>query len=182
VKRHHDHGYSYTGKHLIAVCMQFLSFSPLSSWWHAGRPGAGEAAEGSTSGSSGSRKKETVAWTRLFEISKPTLHDTLAPTRPHLLVFWNSATPWWPSIQSYGPMTAILIEPPQSARINNNTKSCNTPWLGSLRLQAQAIHLPLLGRHNGDWKLLLFATAAETKHHRQDGLISKRLWCVISGG
>ena len=41
VKRHHDHGNFYKGKHFIGVNLQFQRFSPLSSWWeawqHAGR-------------------------------------------------------------------------------------------------------------------------------------------------
>lgn len=32
VKRHHDHGNSYKGKHLIGACIQFQKFSLLSSW------------------------------------------------------------------------------------------------------------------------------------------------------
>jgi hypothetical protein len=46
VKRHHDQGSSYKGKHLIEAGLQFWRFSPLSSWqeaWrHAGRHGASE--------------------------------------------------------------------------------------------------------------------------------------------
>jgi hypothetical protein len=45
VKRHHDHGLSYKGKHLIGAGLQFQRFSPLSlyqeAWWHVGRHGAG---------------------------------------------------------------------------------------------------------------------------------------------
>ena len=35
VKRHHDQGNSYKGKHLIEAGLQFQRFSPLSSWWEA---------------------------------------------------------------------------------------------------------------------------------------------------
>ena len=53
MKRHHDHGNSHKGKHLIGAGLQFQRFSPLLSWqeaWqHAGRHGAGEGAESSTS-------------------------------------------------------------------------------------------------------------------------------------
>ena len=39
-------------------------FSPLSAWWearkHAGRHGAGEVPESSTSGSAGSRKRQPL--------------------------------------------------------------------------------------------------------------------------
>jgi hypothetical protein len=57
VKRHHDHGNFYKGKHFIGVNLQFQRFSPLSSWWeawqHAGRHGTG--AENSTPWSEGSK-------------------------------------------------------------------------------------------------------------------------------
>ena len=49
VKRHHDHGNSYKGKHLIGSGLQFQRFSPLSSWWgawqHTGKHGTGEVAQ-----------------------------------------------------------------------------------------------------------------------------------------
>ena len=32
MKRHHDHSKSYKRKHLIGACLEFLKFSPLSSW------------------------------------------------------------------------------------------------------------------------------------------------------
>jgi hypothetical protein len=35
VKRHHDQGNSYKGKHLIGAGLQFQRFSPLSSRWEA---------------------------------------------------------------------------------------------------------------------------------------------------
>ena len=63
-KRHHDHGNSYKGKHLIEAGLEFQRVSPLSSWqesWqHTGRHGAGEIAESSTSEFIGSRNKETL--------------------------------------------------------------------------------------------------------------------------
>ena len=59
-KRHHDHGNSYKGKHLIEACLQFQRFIPLSSiqeaWRHADRHGDGKIADSSTSRSIGSRK------------------------------------------------------------------------------------------------------------------------------
>jgi hypothetical protein len=62
-------------KHLTGVYLQFQRFSPLSSWqgalWHAGRHGAGEVAETSTFGSTGSRKREGLTCT--FETLNPTL-------------------------------------------------------------------------------------------------------------
>jgi hypothetical protein len=36
VKRHHDHGNSSEGKHLIGAGLQVQRFSPLSSWWEHG--------------------------------------------------------------------------------------------------------------------------------------------------
>jgi hypothetical protein len=51
VKRHHDQGNSYEGKHLIGAGLQFQRFGPVSSWWEAwkqvGRHDAGEGAENS---------------------------------------------------------------------------------------------------------------------------------------
>ena len=35
MRRHHDQGNSYKGKHLIGTGLQFERFSPLSSWWEA---------------------------------------------------------------------------------------------------------------------------------------------------
>ena len=53
VKRPHDHGNSYKGKHFIGAGLQFQRSRSLLSWWeawlHAGRHGAGEVAESSTS-------------------------------------------------------------------------------------------------------------------------------------
>jgi hypothetical protein len=53
VKKHHDQGNSYKCKTLIGAGLQFQRFSPLSSWpeaWQcAGRLGAGEGTESSTS-------------------------------------------------------------------------------------------------------------------------------------
>jgi hypothetical protein len=53
VKRHHDHGNSDKGKHLIGAGLQFQRFSPLTScqeaWWQAGRCGAGDGPESSPS-------------------------------------------------------------------------------------------------------------------------------------
>jgi hypothetical protein len=52
-KRHHDRSNYYNGKHLIGAGLQIETFNPLLSWeeawWHAGRQGAGEGAESSTS-------------------------------------------------------------------------------------------------------------------------------------
>ena len=67
VKRHHDHSNSYKRKHLIGACLQFTRFRQLSlsqgAW---SRPGIGEVAESSTSGSTGSRKREQLGPTLGF--------------------------------------------------------------------------------------------------------------------
>ena len=89
VKRHHDYGNSYKGKHLIEAGLQFQRVSPLLSWqesWqHMGRHGAGQIAESSTSEFVDSRNKETLeqAWT--FETLKPTPSDILPLTRAYVL-------------------------------------------------------------------------------------------------
>jgi hypothetical protein len=53
VKKHHNHNNSYRGDYFIWAALHFQRFSPLSSWpeawWHAGRHGAREEAETSTS-------------------------------------------------------------------------------------------------------------------------------------
>ena len=62
MKRNHDQGHSYKEKYLIGAGFQLQKFSLLSSWqeaWqHAGKRGAGEVAERSTSVAAGSRKRE----------------------------------------------------------------------------------------------------------------------------
>jgi len=49
VKRHHDHGNSYKGKHFIEAGLQIQRFNPISpgqeAWWHTGRHGVGKVAE-----------------------------------------------------------------------------------------------------------------------------------------
>jgi hypothetical protein len=51
-------GNSYKGKHLIGTGLQFQRFSQFYDWQHAGRYGAGEGTENSTSQSKG--KQETL--------------------------------------------------------------------------------------------------------------------------
>jgi hypothetical protein len=41
VNRHHDHGKSHKGQHLIGAGLQVQSFSPLSSRWERGSIQAG---------------------------------------------------------------------------------------------------------------------------------------------
>ena len=105
VKRHHDHDNSYNRKRLIGAGLQFQRFNSLLSWWeawrHPGRHGAREELGVlSTFGPAGSRREKTVGLAWASETPKPTLSDTLPPT----------TTPWWPSIQIYEPMRAILIQ------------------------------------------------------------------------
>ena len=54
VKKCHDHGNSYKGKHFIGAGLQFQRFR---TWQHAGRHGAREGAESSASSSAGSRRR-----------------------------------------------------------------------------------------------------------------------------
>jgi hypothetical protein len=62
VKRHHDPGNYYEGKHLIGSGWHFQRFSPLTSWWqvwqHVGRHGTGEVAKSFASRSAGRRKEK----------------------------------------------------------------------------------------------------------------------------
>ena len=59
VKRHHEQGNSYKGKHFIKASLQFQACGPLSSQWemwqHTGKHDAGDRAESSTSGSTCSK-------------------------------------------------------------------------------------------------------------------------------
>jgi hypothetical protein len=61
LKRHHDHGNSYKGKHLIGAGLRFRG---LVHYHHgeklACRHGAGEGGKNFTSGSVGFRKRVTV--------------------------------------------------------------------------------------------------------------------------
>ena len=77
-------------RYLIGAGLMFQRFHALSSWWgawrHTGRHGAREIGESSTSGSTGSRKREKLDLAWAFETSKPNPSDTLLPTVPHLLI------------------------------------------------------------------------------------------------
>jgi hypothetical protein len=72
VKKYHDHGNSYKGKHLIAADLQAHRFS---NYLHVGnnvRNGAGEVVGSSTSGPSGSRKRERHwAWLEHLKPQNP---------------------------------------------------------------------------------------------------------------
>jgi hypothetical protein len=58
VKRYHDHHNSYKGKYLIGAGIGFVyKHQWQEAWQHAGRCGAGEVAESSTSGLAGGRKR-----------------------------------------------------------------------------------------------------------------------------
>jgi hypothetical protein len=83
VKRCHDQGKFYKGKHLIGVGLQIQRFSLLSSWWeawqHTGSLGGG-GAESSTSGFTGSRRLCLTGYSlSIYETFK------LAPTVTHFL-------------------------------------------------------------------------------------------------
>jgi hypothetical protein len=90
VKRHHDQGISYKGKHVIGPGLQFQSFSPLSSrqeaWQHPGRYNDGDEAESSTSGSEGSQEKTVFRQLGRGSQCAHPCSDTLPSTRPHLLI------------------------------------------------------------------------------------------------
>lgn len=55
------------------------------------------------------RKRQWV-WLRLLKSSKPTYRNTVPPTRAQPLIFSDSATPRWPSIQIYETMKAFIIQ------------------------------------------------------------------------
>ena len=81
VKRQHYHDNSYKGKHLIAADLQAHRFSNSLHVGNNVRNGAGEVVESSTSGSSGSRKRERH-WAWL---------EHLKPQQGH--TYSNKATP-----------------------------------------------------------------------------------------
>jgi hypothetical protein len=88
VKRHHDHGNSYKGKHFIEIGLVLEVQSLLSwweAWWHTGRCGTGEVPESWTSGLAARRKRETLGLAWAFETPKPTPSDRLSPTRSQSL-------------------------------------------------------------------------------------------------
>jgi len=62
-KRYYNHSNSYKGKHLTGAGLQAQRLILLSlwseAWWHTGRHSTREVAESSTSGSAGSKKRET---------------------------------------------------------------------------------------------------------------------------
>ena len=97
MKRYHDQGNSYKGKHSIRAGLQFQRFSPLSSWpeaWQfADIHGAGgtkdlhldfQAAAGDSKQSRGGSDS-----TLSLEIYGPKAHlnsDLFPPTRPYFLI------------------------------------------------------------------------------------------------
>ena len=106
---------------------QVQRFSPLSPWqeaWRcAGRPGAGEGAESSASGSTGSRRGQWhtggLAWAS--ETSKPAPRDTLPLTMPYLLQQGHTFQ-WCPFLWTYG---AISFQLPQCIQIQSSF--CHLP-------------------------------------------------------
>lgn len=92
--------HSNKGKHLIRNLLVVQAFSPLSSWQRAWQLHPDPYAETETLG---------LAWT--FKTSKPSLSGSHPPKRPCILIFlifWNSAMPWWLSIQKYELVGDIL--------------------------------------------------------------------------
>lgn len=93
VKRYHNQGNSYKGKHLIGAGLQVQRFSPLSSWWEAcqlpGRHGAG-GAESSTACYEG-KQKTTVFQEARKRVSKPTSIVTQFLQQGH--TYSNKVTP-----------------------------------------------------------------------------------------
>ena len=95
-KRHHDHCHSYEGQHLTAADLQVQSINTMAeAWWHAGRRGAGEGTESSTSGSTCSRKRDG--------------HSCLEPLRPSGITSSSKAAPA-NGATPYGPVGAIFIQ------------------------------------------------------------------------
>lgn len=95
MKRPHDLGNYYKGKHLLGACSQVQRFSSLSGWeaWcHTGRHEAGEVAEICIIGSAGSKKREIASgpgldfWNLQTHLQWPTKKATPTQTRPYILI------------------------------------------------------------------------------------------------
>ena len=127
------------------------------------------------------RKESHWAWLVVLKILEPIPSDILPPTRTHLLILSNSATPWWPCIQIYEHTEVrwgILIKTPQ---VLTPFEICKTkaPWgiTGSLfKTQRQRTNLTnflltwLLSQH---CLYLLFST--EGLKSRMDRILKNRL-------
>ena len=93
MKRQHDHSNSYKGKHSIGAGFQVQRLSSLSSqqeaWQHAGRHGASEVAESSTSGPQAARGEiDSRTW---LELLMPQCHTFFKKATPP-----KSAAPYEP--------------------------------------------------------------------------------------
>jgi hypothetical protein len=77
VKRHHDQGNSYQRKHLMEAGLPFHHHGEKP----VNRHHAVEITQSSTSGSTGTRKRKTLALTWALRFQS----DTLPPARSHLL-------------------------------------------------------------------------------------------------
>lgn len=106
MERHQDQSSSYKRMHLIGTGLQFQGFSPLSSWqeawWNDGRNGAGEGA--------GNYilihwQKDSGLFVGFWNL-KATASNTFPPSRPYLLILWNSDT----IVSKHSNLWAILIQ------------------------------------------------------------------------
>ena len=117
MKRHHDQGNSYTGKHLIGVGLLFQRFNPLSwweAWQHAGRHDVG-GDKSSTSWSPGSRRRllatSGIAWTYMRPQSpSPQWHtSSYKATSPYYSVLLLPIGQAFKHMSLWGP---FLFKPP----------------------------------------------------------------------
>jgi hypothetical protein len=103
VKRHHDRGNSYKGKHFTGAG---YSFRGLVTWHHAGRPGAGEA-KGSISWSKDSQEETLFRTGQSLSTRRP----PSSPTQWHISSIKATSIPTKPkSATSHGPS---ICKPPQ---------------------------------------------------------------------
>ena len=142
MKRHHDQGNSYKGKHLIGAGLQFQRFSPLSSWQEAWQRETcrhtwcwkswefciliQRQPKGDCHSTLG------IAWAFIWDL-KACLHsDILSSTRPHLLILPHPMGQAFKHMNLWGP---YLLKPPQ---LTDN----DTCYVGQLRSVGPSDSIP----------------------------------------
>ena len=125
MKRYHDQGNSYKGKHFIRSGLQSQRFSPLSSWPEAW------PSEGDCLLKTARRLEFHTGWSLGIGDLKAQPHsDTLPPTRPHLQVMpclWvkhsNHRTRPWSCVCCGEPLGEGSLKP-WKWKVNSETAKC----------------------------------------------------------
>lgn len=114
VKRRHDCGNSYQGKH--GVCLQFQSFDILSAWKHM----IDMVLRALHLDPKVAERERHWAWLVFFETSKPTHHDILPPTRSNFPIPETEPLPGDQAFKYRSPQGPFLFKPPQIYFISFN--------------------------------------------------------------